>query len=77
MIRKHLERIGYKNGDDAIEFILAGVCIVPPLLFLAGQIFAGASALTFLLILLGSVGLVTPAPPAPKDNDQTDKKPPI
>lgn len=79
MIRKLLGRIGYSNGDDAIEFIMAGICIVPPLLFLSDQVFAGAATLMFLLILLASVGLVTPAPPAPEEKklDDTDQRPPL
>ena len=77
MIRRLLKRLGYENADDAIEFIMAGIGIVPPLLMLTGFIFAGASALMFLILLLAAVGMHTPPPPAPGEEhlDKKDKKP--
>lgn len=73
MLRQRLKQIGYRNAEDAIEFILTGICIVPPLLMLSGLVFAGAVALFFLIILLAAVGIFTPAPPAPSDN-KSEKK---
>ena len=70
MLRQHLKKFGYQNAEDAIEFILAGICIVPPLLMLSGFVFAGAATLLFLIILLAAVGIFTPAPPAPSESER-------
>jgi hypothetical protein len=73
MLRQCLKQFGYQNAEDAIEFILAGICIVPPLLMLSGFVFAGAAALMFLIILLAAVGIFTPAPPARPENKKEEK----
>ena len=79
MLRQHLKRYGYQSAEDAIEFFMAGICIVPPLLMLSGFVFAGAAVLMFLIIFLAVVGIFTPAPPAPPapaENKNEDKKTP-
>lgn len=73
MIRHLLKRLGYNSLDDAIEFIMAGICIVPPLLMFAGFLFAGAISLLTLILLLAAVGIHTPPPPAAPEN-RVDKK---
>lgn len=77
MIRHLLKRLGYESLDDAIEFIMAGICIVPPLLMFAGFIFAGAVALIVLILLLAAVGIHTPPPPAAPGHgvDKKDETP--
>lgn len=77
MILRLLKRLGYENADDAIEFIMAGIGIVPPLLMLNGFVFAGAAALMFLILLLAAVGMHTEPPPAPSEEsmDEKDKTP--
>lgn len=71
-----LKRAGYKSAEDAIEFIMAGIGIVPPLLMLGGFVFAGALALFVLILLLATVGIFIPPPPAAAEKiDKKDKKP--
>lgn len=77
MILRLLKRLGYENADDAIEFVMAGIGIVPPLLMLSGFVFAGAATLMFLILLLAAVGMHTQPPPAPSEEnvDKKDKTP--
>jgi len=74
MMRQQLKRLGYQSADDAIEFIMAGICIVPPLLMFAGYVFAGAATLMLLILLLATVGIFTPPPQLP--DEKKDKIPP-
>ena len=76
MLRERLKQFGYQSAEDAIEFILAGICIIPPLLMLSGFVFPGAVALLFLIILLAAVGIFTPAPPAPSETNNEEKREP-
>ena len=77
MLRERLKQFGYQSAEDAIEFILAGICTIPPLLMLSGFVFPGGVALLFLIILLAAVGIFTPPPPAPADNKNEEKKEPL
>lgn len=65
-MREFLKKIGYHNADDAIEFVMAGIGILPGLLMLSGFMLAGATTLFVLILLLASIGFYAPAPP-PKD----------
>ncbi len=73
MLRHLLNRIGYQNADDAIEFIMTGLAIVPLLLMLTGFVLAGAIVFIVLIVLLAMVGMHTPPPPA-RPADKSDKK---
>lgn len=65
-MRELLKKFGYCTADDAIEFVMAGLGILPGLLMLSGFMMAGAATLFVLLLLLAFIGLHVPAPP-PKD----------
>lgn len=73
MLRKLLNSIGYRGIDDAVEFVMCGLGILPPLLMLSGFMLAGASALTILLVLLAAVGMHAP-PPEPPAEQKLEKK---
>jgi len=73
MLRHLLKRIGYQNADDAIEFIMTGLAIVPLLLMLTGFVLAGAITFIVLIVLLAMVGMHTPPPPA-RPADKAEKK---
>ena len=77
MLRERLKQFGYQSAEDAIEFILAGICIIPPLLMLSGFVFPGGVALLFLIILLAAVGIFTPPPPPPADNKNEEQTEPL
>lgn len=70
-MRQFLEIIGYRNADDAIDFLMAGIAILPGLLMLSGYVAAGAMVFFILIVLLASIGLNIPPPPP---NDEATKK---
>ena len=76
-MRELLKKIGYSSAEDAIDFVMAGLGILPGLLMLSGFPLAGAAALFILIMLLAGIGLSIPAPPAPPIDDpaKKDKKP--
>ena len=76
-MRELLKKIGYANAEDAIDFVMAGLAILPGLLMLSGFVVAGAAALFILIMLLAIIGLSIPVPPAPPidKSAQKDKKP--
>ena len=68
-MRRVLSSLGYRNMDDAIEFVMAGLALLPALMFITGTVFAGAVGLVVLILLLASLGMRTPPPPAPRGDD--------
>lgn len=76
MLRKLLNGIGYRSIDDAMDFLMCGLGILPPLLMLSGFMVAGAVALITMLILVAAVGMHAPppAPPADATLDKPDKE---
>jgi hypothetical protein len=68
-MRRMLSSFGYRNMDDAIEFVMAGLALLPALMFITGHVFAGAVSLVVLIMLLASLGMRTPPPPASRDGD--------
>jgi len=70
-MRELLKKFGYHNADDAIEFVMAGLGILPGLLMLSGFMLAGAAAIFALILLLALIGLHVPAPPP---SDEASKK---
>ncbi len=68
-MRRVLSSLGYRNMDDAIEFVMAGLALLPALMFITGNVFAGAASLVVLVVLLASLGMRTPPPPAPRDGE--------
>ena len=65
--------LGYRTIDDAIEFVMAGLAILPALLFLTGNVVAGAVTLMVLIILLAALGAHAPPPPVPPKHDAAKK----
>ena len=68
-MRRMLNSLGYRSIDDAIEFVMAGLALLPPLMFITGNMLAGAVSLIVLILLLAALGMRTPPPPAPRDGD--------
>lgn len=68
-MRRMLSSLGYRSIDDAIEFVMAGLALLPPLMFITGNVFAGAVSLIVLIIVLAALGTRTPPPPAPREDD--------
>jgi hypothetical protein len=68
-MRRVLSALGYRNIDDAMEFVMAGLALLPALMFITGNVFAGAASLFVLIVLLAALGMRTPPPPAPHDDD--------
>lgn len=68
-MRKLLNALGYCNIDDAIEFVMAGLALLPLLMFVTGNAVLGAVSLIVLIILLASLGMHAPPPPAPHDKE--------
>ncbi len=68
-MRRMLGSLGYRDMDDVIEFVMAGLALLPALMFITGNVFAGAVSLVVLILLLASLGMRTPPPPAPRDGD--------
>ena len=73
-MRRMLSSLGYRSMDDAIEFVMAGLASLPPLMFITGNVFAGAVSLIVLIILLASLGMHTPPPPAPREGDPGQRR---
>ena len=72
-MRHLLKALGYRTIDDAIEFVMAGLAILPALLFLTGNVVAGAVTLMVLIIVLAALGAHAPPPPAPPEHDAAKK----
>jgi hypothetical protein len=68
-MRRVLSALGYRNIDDAMEFVMAGLALLPALMFITGNVLAGAASLVALIVLLAALGMRTPPPPAPRDGD--------
>jgi len=77
MMRKLLNTLGYRNTDDAIEFLVCGLATLPALLMLTGFMLAGAVTMATLLMLVAAVGMHAPPPepPAERKSGRTDGKP--
>ena len=74
-MRELLKKIGYHNADDAIDFVMAGLGILPGLLMLSGFMLAGAATIFALILLLALIGLHAPAPPPSDEVSRKSKKP--
>jgi len=74
-MRELFKKLGYHNADDAIEFVMAGLGILPGLLMLSGFMLAGAAAIFALILLLAVIGLHVPAPPPSDETSRKSKKP--
>ena len=72
-MRQLLSALGYRTIDDAIEFVMAGLALLPPFLFLTGNVVAGALSLIVLIILLAAIGMRAPPPPVPPEHDAAKK----
>lgn len=77
-MRQLLSALGYDSVDDAIEFVMAGLALIPTLMFLSGNVIGGAVCLVVLILVLALLGARTPSPPVPPraDSDQKERKPP-
>ena len=58
-----------RDMDDAIEFVMAGLALLPALMFITDHVLAGAVSLVVLILVLASLGMRTPPPPAPREGD--------
>ena len=72
-MRHLLSIMGYRTIGDVIEFVMAGLAILPALLFLTGNVVAGAVTLMVLIILLAALGAHAPPPPIPPEHDAAKK----
>lgn len=72
MMRRFFAVMGYHTHDDAIEFVMTGLAVCPSLLFLSGNVVAGAISLVVLIVLLALIGMQAP-PPAPPSDEETSK----
>ena len=72
-MRQLLSALGYRSVDDAIEFVMAGLALLPALLFLSGNVVAGGASLMILIILLALIGMHAPPPPIPPEHDAAKK----
>ena len=68
-MRHLLKTLGYRNIDDAIEFVMAGLAMIPLLMFLTGNAVLGAVSMIVLIVLLAALGMHAPPPPAPREKD--------
>ena len=68
-MRRVLSALGYRNIDDAIEFVMAGLALLPALMFITGNVFTGAASLFVLILLLAALGMRSAPPPSPHDDD--------
>jgi len=59
-MRRVLGSLGYRDMDDAIEFVMAGLALLPALMFITGNVLAGAVSLVVLILLLAALGRRTP-----------------
>lgn len=59
-MRRVLGSLGYRDMDDAIEFVMAGLALLPALMFIIGNVLAGAVSLVILILLLAALGRRTP-----------------
>lgn len=77
MLRKLLNSFGYRGIDDAVDFLMCGLGVLPPLLMLTGFMVAGAVALLVMLLLVAAVGMHAPPPdpPAEEPIEKSIKKP--
>lgn len=72
MFSKQLKKLGYCGIDDAVEFLMCGIAVLPTLLMLAGFMLEGAATLGFLLMLTIVVG--SHAAPFPPAEDEKSKR---
>ncbi len=76
MLRDLFKRLGYDGIDDAVEFLMCGLAVVPALLMLCGFMLGGALAMVGLLVLTMAVGVhATPPAPNEKPSAKPDKPP--
>lgn len=77
MLSDLFKQLGYRSIDDAVEFLMCGLAVLPALMMLCGFMLGGALTMVGLLVLTMAVGIHAPPPPGP-DEKQTAKpdKPP-
>lgn len=73
MFSELLKKIGYHGIEDAVEFLMCGIAIVPALLMLSGFMLGGAISMVVLLLLTMLVGMQ--APPLPPRAEKKDNRP--
>lgn len=57
MLIKLLNKLGFADADEAVEFVIAGLAVLPALLMLGGFVAAGAIALLVMILLLAGIGI--------------------
>lgn len=76
MLRDLFKQLGYNGIDDAVEFLMCGLAVVPALLMLCGFMLGGALTMVGLLVLTMAVGVhATPPTPKEKRSAKPDKPP--
>ena len=73
-MRRVLGSLGYRDMDDAIEFVMAGLALLPALMFITGNVLAGAVSLVVLILLLAALGRRPPPPPAPREGNPGERR---
>ena len=73
-MRRVLGSQGYRDMDDAIEFVMTGLALLPALMFITGNVLAGAVSLVVLILLLAALGRRTPPPPAPREGNPGERR---
>ena len=57
MLIKLLNKLGFADADEAVEFVITGLATLPALLMLGGFVAAGAIALLVMILLLAGLGI--------------------
>lgn len=73
MLIQLLNKLGFADADEAVEFVITGLATLPALLMVGGFIAAGAIALLVMILLLAGLGICIEPVEA---RSERDKRPP-
>lgn len=69
MLNKLLKALGFADTEEAVEFVITGLAILPPMFMMSGFIIEGAIVLLVLILLLAAIGVCAPPPDIHADKD--------